>query len=571
MGEENKEQFPPIYEKKVDRKITDYQTKITDQDRIIFKELKHFLNGFNDDQKKSITSTSSKILCIAGAGSGKTSVLTKRIEFLIKYRGINPKKILAITFTRRAKQEMKKRLLKLDANTHVETFNSFSEKILRNYGHKIYNKPTRMINYGNKAMMVMSALNSLGLEINQAIDIYFKKFQRINKEPEQLSNLFMNDCFFILDYFKLKNKEIPEFYKDCQPEDKNSAKLIYDVCNYLQQQMNLIGLRDYTDQIIDTLKFFKQSPEFIPKFDYVLIDEYQDINDSQITLIDLLNTKNLFCVGDPRQSIFGWRGSNIEYILNFREKYSGAEIISLTKNYRSNNHIVKFINYSIKDMQLPDLNYNFKDKKELSLERFSSEDEEYQSVAEKISNSKIPRHDIFVLARTNRQLAKISQKLAHKNISLITRTDEIKNLIFEKENHVTLATIHAIKGLEAKKVFVIGCNEQNFPCKASDHPVINMIKIEDYDKEQEEKRLFYVALSRAKNKLHLTYSGKKPTPFINEDMMKILDKDKPQQTLEPIYEDSNTGNYGEFNNSNGSGYSKDYNPYGREDWDDMVG
>ena len=90
-----------------------------------------------------------------------------------------------------------------------------------------------------------------------------------------------------------------------------------------------------------------------------------------------------------------------------------------------------------------------------------------------------------------------------------------------------MATIHAIKGLEAKKVFIIGCTEKNFPCKASDHPVIDMIKTDEYDKENEEKRLFYVAISRAKNKLHLTYATKKHTKFITDEMLNMID-DKPE-------------------------------------------
>ena len=88
---------------------------------------------------------------------------------------------------------------------------------------------------------------------------------------------------------------------------------------------------------------------------------------------------------------------------------------------------------------------------------------------------------------------------------------------------ITLSTIHAAKGLEAELVFVMGCNEYNFPCKASDHPVIEMIRINDYDKEEEEKRIFYVAISRAKKKLYLTYTGKKPTYFINSEMIDLIE------------------------------------------------
>ena len=587
--------------------ITEYKTRITEQDKLLFQELNPFLGNYNNNQKKAIISNNSEILCIAGAGSGKTTVLTKRIEFLVKYRGIDPRKILAITFTRKARQEMEKRLTELNIQTHVHTFNSFSERILKIYGNKIYSRPTRTISYGNKAMMLMSALGSIRLTIEQVTDKYYHQFQRINKTQEQLSNSFMNDCFSVLDYFKLRNKEIYDFSEDAPLEDKENARTIYQICKFIDQQMKLAGLRDFTDQLLDTIKLFKQFPHLVPKFEYILIDEYQDVNSTQINLMDLLNAKNIFCVGDPRQSIFGWRGSDINYILNFKQKYPTSEIVSLTKNYRSNNHLVNFINKLIKHMQLPDLEHNFEQEKQIHLKNFDSVNEEHQYVIDIISKSLIPRNEIFILARTNRQLTELSKKLNQKNIPHIIKTDDIRNSTFEKQGAITLATIHAIKGLEAKKVFIIGCTERNFPCKASDHPVMDIIKTEDYDKEQEEKRLFYVAISRAKNKLYLTYSGKTHTSFITDEILELIDdkpiikQDKPQKKLFPITQKQKAWKekqeeYIDLTNSNseedmendfykkqkdevkdegvilgGSGYSKDYNPYQGEDWDEMVG
>ncbi len=576
------EEFPPVYNKKT--KITDYKTIITEQDKILFNELNHFLKNYNDEQKKAIISDASKILCIAGAGSGKTTVLTKKIEFLIKYKGVNPQKILAITFTKKARQEMQKRLSKLNIQTHIHTFNSFSEKILRLYQNRVYSRPVKTISYGNKVMLIMSSLNSLGLTINQAVDKYYTESQRINKTKEQLANSFMNDCFSILDYFKLKNKKVYDFSEETDLDNKENAKMIYHICKFINQQMKLTGLRDFTDQLLDTINFFKQQPQFIPKFDYILIDEYQDVNSTQVELIDLLGPKNLFCVGDPRQSIFGWRGSDINYILNFHEKYTDAEIIFLIKNYRSNNHIVNLMNKSIKHLQLPDLEYNFENKKQIHLKQFNSIDEEYNYVIEVILNSEVPLDKIFVLARTNKQLIEFSKKLQQKNISYIVKTDEIRNPVPDKPNSITLATIHAIKGLEAEKVFIIGCTKKNFPCKASDHPVIEFIKTTDYIKEEEEKRLFYVAISRAKNKLYLTFTGKNHTDFITEEMLSIID-DKPKietqtslrKTIHKFKinkrEELNLEN--DFYNPNsiidGRGYSEDYNPYQGEDWDEMIG
>ena len=253
------------------------------------------------------------------------------------------------------------------------------------------------------------------------------------------------------------------------------------------------------------------------------MDEYQDVNSMQIELLDLLSAKNIFCVGDPRQSIFGWRGSDINYILKFQEKYKDSEIIVLNKNYRSSKPIVDFMNKAIKEMNLPDLESSFESEKEIKILNFESEKEEFKFVINQILKTNIEREEIFVLARTNRQLNELSKMLKEYKINHILKTDEMNGSISARKGEVTLATVHSIKGLEAKMVFVIGVNEQNYPCKAGDHPIIELIKIDEYDKEEEEKRLFYVAISRAKQKLFLTYTGKKPTYFIDKEMMEYID------------------------------------------------
>ncbi|MBR9704115.1 UvrD-helicase domain-containing protein, partial [Candidatus Pacearchaeota archaeon] len=513
---------PKLFKKKLKNNFVINETVINDNDRILFKELDSFLHRFNDNQKKGIISDSEKILCIAGAGSGKTSVLTKRIEFLVKYRGVDSNKILAITFTRKAKQEMKSRLTKLGVSCYVETFNSFCEKILKKHGSLIYGRPVRVITYANKVMAISQALSSINTTMDQACDKYFSEAQKRSKEKQKLYNIFMNDCFFILDYFKSKNQELTDFSLESDYKHQESARMIYSVCKYLQEHMKLTGLRDFTDQMLDTVKYFKENSSAIPEFNHILVDEYQDVNKSQIELIELLDSKNLFVVGDPRQSIFGWRGSDINFILNFGSEKDNCEIITLTKNYRSNNHIVKLMNTSIKDMNLPDVTHNIEGEKNIKLLDFENEGLEHDFVINGIINSKFSGNDIFVLARTNRQINEISGLMKKKNIKHVLKTDENNNSIEPGKGDVVLATIHAIKGLEAKQVFLIGANEQNFPCKAQDHPVIEMIKIDEYDREEEEKRLFYVAISRAKQELNISYSGKKPTYFINDDMEEII-------------------------------------------------
>ena len=509
---------PTMNSKKVSEKYEEVETKISDLEMQAFKELDDFLKDFNMEQKKAIISPKEKILCIAGAGSGKTTVLTKRIKFLNQMKKVGGEKILAITFTRKAREEMQRRLNNLGIKAVVETFNSFCEKILLKNGGKIYGRKVRVASYQDKMFAILRALDNQNLNIEQAVDKYFSYNQKRNKTAYQLQNMFMNDCFSVFEYFKITRKPIEEFSFD---RDYSNAKMIFDIVKFLDRHMVSNGLRTYADQVNDVLNFFKMYPKFIPEFEHILVDEFQDVNSNQVELLDLLNPKNLFCVGDPRQSIFGWRGSDVNYILDFQNKYAGAEIINLRKNYRSNSHLVELMNHSIKSMKMPDLEHDFENFKEIKLRNFSDEAEEFDFVLNELMNLNMPFEEIFVLARTNRQLSDFAELLKKKGIRFVLKSDDRKDEEIKK-GHVTLSTIHAIKGLEAELVFVIGCTKNNFPCKSSDHPIIENLKMYEYDREEEERRLFYVAISRAKNKLHMSYAGKNHTYFINEEMKGII-------------------------------------------------
>ena len=516
---------PSLYKRKLSFNFRETKTAITEEDKKLFDAFGSVLSNFNDGQKKAIISSKSHILCIAGAGSGKTAVLTKRAEFMVKYCSVDPAKILAITFTRKARQEMITRLSRTGMHlVMVETFNSFCEKILRQHNNLVYTRQVRVINYRDRIMMLNKALSNLNMNISKALDIYFSYAQRKGKTDEQLANIFMNDCFFIRDYFKFKNRQIEKsLFEDVDTNHKKSAETIFGVCNYIETYMKEHGLRDFADQLIDTINLFEKHKELMPEFEHVLIDEYQDVNSTQIKLIDILSPANLFCVGDPRQAIYGWRGSDIKYILNFEEKHPGCDIITLTMNYRSTRHIVGLINASIKNMGLPGLESSIEGEKDIKLLKFNSEDAESEFVIQRILASGLPKNEIFVLARTHRQLNELSQIMKTRGLKHIIRRDETRKSIIAGKDDVTLATVHSIKGLEAEMVFVIGCTSFNFPCRGSEHPVIEMVKIDEYDKEEEEKRLFYVAMSRAKKSLYLTYSGRKHTYFITNSMLEIMD------------------------------------------------
>ena len=176
-------------------------------------------------------------------------------------------------------------------------------------------------------------------------------------------------------------------------------------------------------------------------------------------------------------------------------------------------------------MGLADLESGVDGEKNIRLMKCPSEPEEYDFIVKSIRESSLPRNEIFVLARTNRQLNELSGIMKSRGIPHIVRSDELKGSVLLTEKDVTLATIHAIKGLEAHTVFVMGCTPYNFPCRGSEHPGMEMISLDEYDKEEEERRLLYVALSRAKQEVCLTYSTKTPTPFITESMLKMLEQE----------------------------------------------
>ncbi|NQU79330.1 UvrD-helicase domain-containing protein [Candidatus Woesearchaeota archaeon] len=511
---------PSLFKRKLSFNIKNSKTAITDDDRRTFAAFGDFLTRFNDGQKKAIISNASQLLCIAGAGSGKTTVLTKRIEFLVNYRSVNPSKILAITFTRKARQEMMSRMG--DIGVHVETFNSFCERMLRRHSTIAYDRSVRVIKYGEKISIVSQAVKSQGIGMGAAIETYFSYSQRRGKTDEQLMNVFVNDCFFLRDYFKSKGREV-NFENMLSTDEK--ASMMIGVSGFIEAFMRKNGLRDFSDQLLDALRLFASRPDLVPHFDHVLVDEYQDVNSTQIRLLDVLSPPNIFCVGDPRQSIYGWRGSDVKHILSFEDKYTESEVVTLTKNYRSTSHIVDLSNECIRCMGVPDLESFVGGNKDMRILKFDTESGEFEFVIQSILASNTPRSEIFILARTNRQLNELSKIMRFREISHVVRSDEVRRSVVGGPSDVTLATVHAIKGMEADSVFVIGCNGMNFPCRGSEHPVMELVDIDEYDKEEEERRLFYVAMSRARKSLYMTYTGKRPTPFMNSAMNEMMGGD----------------------------------------------
>lgn len=514
-------------------------SKVNDSDRKLFSQFDFFLSKYNEEQKKVIISLSKSILCVAGAGTGKTTVLTKRIEFLTKFRGVDSKKILAITFTKKAKEEMQKRLNSLGlSGVQVETFNSYCERVLRKHGDKIYSVDVKVASYRDKIQIVRRAMDKLSVSLDSISGDYFNKKQLRDKSLDDLFFVFVNDVFSIVDFYKNIEEDVKTFYElEKNPTRKRVSKIIFSIVKEVYSSLRKRGLRDFSDQIIDTLELYRKFPELIPKFEHVLIDEYQDLNLVQFEFVKLLKSNNVFAVGDPRQAIYGWRGSDIKYILNFPKEFEGCEVLSLNKNYRSRKEIVELFNKSIDVMKLEPLesareSIEFeKGKSCIYLFEQSNENLEKIFVAQAIKNSQTKRDEIFILARTNRVLDSMADVLSQQGIDFVIKSEEEYKTAEPTDKQVVLATIHSIKGMEASEVYLIGTNTLSFPNKVQDNFVLANVKNTwDYNKEEEELRLFYVALSRAKDKIVITYTGNL-TKFVTSSMLKMFKVSKKNKSL----------------------------------------
>jgi DNA helicase-4 len=265
--------------------------------------------------------------------------------------------------------------------------------------------------------------------------------------------------------------------------------------------------------ITKTISLFKNHREiadkFREKYEYILVDEFQDVNNLQVELIKLLLTEKnqLFCVGDDWQSIYGFRGSNVGYIVNFKEHFKNSEIIKLNMNYRSTEHIVSASNEVIKHNKFKvdkDVRSNKKSNSKIHIYAGKDETENIEYVldqVQKLYNKGYTKEDILFLYRRNKMFKPYTNRFNQEGVQ------------------VTGKTIHASKGLEAKAVFIIGLTEGNggFPDIWMEDRIYQVIKESNHDLLlEEERRLFYVAITRAKDDLFLITEKGNESSFLKE-------------------------------------------------------
>ena len=367
--------------------------------------MQSLLDGLNREQQQAVQHTEGPLLILAGAGSGKTKVLTVRIAYLLA-QGVNPYEILAITFTNKAAKEMKSRVEGLVGDVAnriwLSTFHSFCAKFLRFELDNFlgYNSNFTIYDTSDSQVVIKAALKALNLD---------DKYYPVGAMISAISDA-KNKLMFASDY----RKQARDFYQ----------QKVADVYEYYERELRKNNALDFDDLLLVAVKLLQSNAAVLEKyskrFKYVMIDEYQDTNHAQYLLAYLLSShwKNIAVVGDADQSIYAWRGADIQNILDFEKDYPNCTSIKLEQNYRSTKIILDAANAVIDNNEgRPEKNL-WTDKVEgAKIQHFTAQSEHEEAafigdtIVKKHDIHGVPYGDMAILYRTNAQSRVLEEAL----------------------------------------------------------------------------------------------------------------------------------------------------------------
>ncbi len=439
-----------------------------------------YLKGLNENQYEAVTTIQGPLMVLAGAGSGKTRVLTMRIAHLIS-NGVDAFQILALTFTNKAAREMKDRIAKVVGESDARsiwmgTFHSVFARILRSEAHYL-GFPSNFTIYDTQD--ALNVLKKVIKDLNIDTDVYKPK-----KVMHRIST-YKNNLITVRAYFN--NPELME------ADERANLKHIGTIYQKYVEQCFRNGAMDFDDLLLRTNELLTRFPEVLAKyqdrFRYILVDEYQDTNHSQYLIVKALASKfeNICVVGDDAQSIYSFRGANIYNILNFKKDYPDAITVSLEQNYRSTQNIVNAANVVIsKNVQQFKKNV-FSDNEEgekIKVYRALSDADEASFVANSIweqhNFNQKKFSDFAILYRTNSQTRAFEDALRKKGIPYrvygglsFYQRKEVKDLVAylrllvnENDNEALLRVInYPIRGIgdTTQNKLIVFADSQNLP------------------------------------------------------------------------------------------------------------
>ncbi len=401
--------------------------------QVVVDSLERERSRLDKEQLEAVETTEGYVRVVAGAGSGKTKTLTHRYLYLVKEMGISPSNILCVTFTNKAAAEMKKRIRSIlggDDSGYISTFHGFCVRFLREEIHVLnYPKEFMILDEDDQKSLLRKAYADLG---------YSLKDLKISSVLDFVGGRKANDLDYVSLFAELPSERADGLNKDCHEQPKDHLLALSDAVDdkwmkvyyhYLYEQKKNFAL-DFDDLILVTLYILQNFPEQLDKWRkrmmYVMVDEYQDIDGQQYMLADLLSSyhKNLFVVGDPDQTIYGWRGADVNRILDFDKSHEDTKTILLQNNYRSTPSILKVPDTVIK-------NNKFRIEKVLRPVRVGGKTpvfyhakntrEEAKWIVERIQNAVqsvggMHYKDIAVLYRMHSQSRSVEEALMAENI-----------------------------------------------------------------------------------------------------------------------------------------------------------
>ena len=455
----------------------------------------------DSDQIKIIEDDSNVLMVIAGAGAGKTTTMTAKVKYLIDIKKISEKDILVISYTNKAVKELKYYINdKFGLKIKICTFHKFAYDIVNQY--------TNINIIENKEKIVKQIIDKYDDNVN--IKKLWKKYKKSNDFEKNISfnNYLVNFCIDNLNLFKAYNIDLSDIrISKFRSEMKLLVKTFMDYKKYCKQY-NVI---DFDDLIIDATNYLKCDNKI--NYKYIIIDEYQDISSIRLNLIkEVANKAKIIVVGDDWQSIYSFSGSNINLFYDFKKEMN-AKTLFIQNTYRNSQSLINIAGeFVMRDETL--IKKNLKSKKQINnpilLIYYKNIVDDLEKIIKLIINNQGENNKILILGRYNADINKIKSYKFKIKKSKIT-------YIYNKKIDITFLTIHASKGLGFDNVIMINLDkgEYGFPSNK---------KIDTFKKHyfnlgnniNEERRVFYVALTRTKNKVYLLVDKKNESCFIKE-------------------------------------------------------
>ena len=459
----------------------------------INKEVFNDICGYSLDKEqiKVCLCKKDSILVVAGAGSGKSLTMIGKIKYLIEIEKIKPSEILCITFTKAAAKSLEDKINNYyNYGIKVYTFHKLSLEILN---EKVNIATDDLLKYIIDEYFYIIDNKFIVKKVLGLIDYSYDYILK-SKELYNLKRLIIT----FINLFKTNNYNLKHFLKI--KKNKELIRIIIDIYLLYESELRSTNSLDFNDMIVKATKKVKN--EGIWNIKYIIIDEYQDTSYVRYLLVkEIINkTKSkIICVGDDYQSIYRFNGCNLNMFINFKKYFKHSKILKISNTYRNSQELIDVAGYFIQ-----------KNKKQ---------------IYKRLKSNKHINKPIKIMYGNN--LNKLINKVKEKRILILGRNNfDINKYNYKKNNDIEYMTIHKSKGLEEEAVIIINLKDDilGIPNKIKDNKILNYVNKKrceyPYD---EERRLFYVAMTRTKNNLYLLVDKSNPSIFIKE-IIKKYDK-----------------------------------------------